>query len=51
MKSQLTYEDMKNIVGQINQRNYDYDEPFLNVVDKILDNSEGKHVQTLPLLL
>ncbi|WP_332630868.1 YkgJ family cysteine cluster protein [Halalkalibacter flavus] len=47
MKRQLTYEDMKNIVGQINQRNYDYDEPFLNVVDEILDNSEGKHVQTV----
>ncbi|GAE28381.1 hypothetical protein JCM9140_4602 [Halalkalibacter wakoensis JCM 9140] len=47
MKSQLTYEEMKRKVEQINNRNYQYDEPFLKVVDEILDHSEGKHVKTV----
>ncbi|KHF41343.1 hypothetical protein LQ50_03660 [Halalkalibacter okhensis] len=38
---------MKKVVKQMNERDYNYDEPFLDLVDEILDESEGKHVQTV----
>ncbi|MFC0471162.1 YkgJ family cysteine cluster protein [Halalkalibacter kiskunsagensis] len=47
MKQQLTYDDIKRKVEQINKRIYDYEQPFFNTVDDILDESEGKHVTSV----
>jgi Fe-S-cluster containining protein len=43
----LTYEEVRRKVDKINRRSYDYEQPFFNAVDDILDKSEGKHVTSV----
>lgn len=43
----LSYKDLTNKVKMINKRDYDYEIPFFEVVDHVLDTSEGKHVKTV----
>ncbi|WP_332691569.1 YkgJ family cysteine cluster protein [Halalkalibacter lacteus] len=47
MNPQLTYEDVRRKVEKINRRSYDYEQPFFNTVDDILDESAGKHVKSV----
>ncbi|MET3505361.1 YkgJ family cysteine cluster protein [Halalkalibacter oceani] len=43
----LTIDEIKQVAAKINKRTYDYEAPFLQKVDQILDQSEGKHVETV----
>jgi Fe-S-cluster containining protein len=47
VKQPISYEEMVEKVEKINTRNYDYDQSFFDVVDQVLDESEGKHVKTV----
>ncbi|WP_227937980.1 YkgJ family cysteine cluster protein [Alkalihalobacillus deserti] len=47
MKNALSYGELRSKVEEINKRQYDYEPPFLDVVDQILDDSEGKHVKNV----
>lgn len=47
MQNHLEYNDIIKVVTKINSRNYDYETPFFDKVDEVLDTSEGKHVETV----
>ncbi|MFC0557462.1 YkgJ family cysteine cluster protein [Halalkalibacter alkalisediminis] len=47
MEKPLSYKELSSKVELINKRQYDYDLPFLDVVDQVLDESEGKHVKNV----
>ncbi|ARK28975.1 YkgJ family cysteine cluster protein [Halalkalibacter krulwichiae] len=44
MNQPISYQEMTEKVKKINQRDYDYEQPFFDLVDQLLDESEGKHV-------
>lgn len=43
----LTIDEIRQVAAKINKRTYDYEAPFLQKVDQILDDSEGKHVEAV----